>query len=157
MSEKHFDCVIQLCGTKSTQTKFNWMNTFYIPSASRMWLSYVLDVFCYLELELYHNHLVLIAPLLTEQNLDSLAPASKQQKTSKLIRKIIFIWPKNSLTVKKCKIARVKGAVKLKGAAKKWLWWLRLIGGKKLNNNNSCQFVLLHPRNQYKIHVNCCC
>ena len=30
------------------------------------------------------------------------------------------------------------------------------VEGKKIFNNNSGQFVLLHPRNQHKIHLNYC-
>ena len=52
----------------------------------------------------------------------------------------------------------IKKAVKSKDAAKKWLWWYRLMA-KNLITTIQVNLVLPHPsftRNQHKIHLNCC-
>jgi len=75
------------------------------------------------------------------------------------VTEYIICTKKNSLAVKKnalLKMASVKRKrCEIKGGSQEMAVMVK-VDGKNFNNNNSGQFVLLHPRNQHKIHLSCC-
>jgi len=56
------------------------------------------------------------------------------------------------------KMANMKKVVKSKGAAKKWLWWYRLMAKISITTFQAIYRMLRHSsftRNQHKIYLNC--
>ena len=70
-----------------------------------------------------------------------------------------MIYSKNSLAIKKwcgpIQNGQKEKSYKIKGGVQEMAVMVQA-DGKNFNNKNAGHFVLPHPRNQHKIHLNCC-